>query len=161
MKPAVSVQALHPLFLVSWVALLGFFFANVEIQIEGQAGWAAALPTWRIPQHWLLDLFWGGRPMTGYHAWLFSFMALAFHLPAVMLGQWSWRLEARMLASIMLFWVIEDWLWFVLNPAYGLARFDPTHVPWHKHWWTLAPVDYWVSLPIAALLLTLSYRRPG
>jgi hypothetical protein len=56
---------------VGWVALLALFFAQTEIQIEGAAGWAAALPTWRIEHHWLLDLFWGGRPMTGYHAWCF------------------------------------------------------------------------------------------
>ena len=63
-----------------WVALLALFFAEVEIQIEGAAGWAANLPTWRIEQHWLLDIFWGGRPMTGYHAWVFSFMALIFFI---------------------------------------------------------------------------------
>jgi len=57
---------------LGWVALMAFFFAKVEIQIEGAAGWASALPTWRIESHWLLDIFWGGRPMTGYHAWVFS-----------------------------------------------------------------------------------------
>ncbi|WP_407669535.1 hypothetical protein [Paraburkholderia heleia] len=41
----------------------------------------ANLPTWRIEHHWLLDIFWGSRPMTGYHAWVFPFMALFFHLP--------------------------------------------------------------------------------
>ena len=100
--------------------LLAYFFANVEIQIEGSAGWAANLPTWRIEHHWLLDLFWGGRPMTGYHAWVFPFVALFFHLPAVFNGRWSWRIEARTIACIMVFWLTEDFLWFVLNPAYGL-----------------------------------------
>ena len=42
-----------------WVSLMAFFFAEVEIQIEGDAGWATSLPTWRIEQHWLLDIFWG------------------------------------------------------------------------------------------------------
>lgn len=64
-----------------WVALLGLFFAQTEIQIEGGAGWAANLPTWRIEHHWLLDIFWGGRPMTGYHAWVFPFIAMFFHFP--------------------------------------------------------------------------------
>jgi hypothetical protein len=40
-----------------WALLMAFFFANVEIQIEGAAGWAANLPTWRIEHHWLLDIF--------------------------------------------------------------------------------------------------------
>ncbi len=69
-------KILHLLLLLAWLLLLAFFFAQVEIQIEGARGWAASLPTWRIEGHWLLDLFWGGRPLTGYHAWIFSFMLL-------------------------------------------------------------------------------------
>jgi hypothetical protein len=151
-------RLLQIILLLSWVALLGFFFAQVEIQIEGAAGWAANLPTWRIEQHWLLDMFWGGRPMTGYHAWVFPFVALFFHLPLFFMGQWSWRLEARVLACILLFWLIEDFVWFVCNPAYGLANFDAAHIPWHKHWLLFAPTDYWVALLLAALLLWFSYR---
>lgn len=145
--------------LLSWVALLGFFFAQAEIQIEGAAGWAANLPTWRIERHWLLDIFWGGRAMTGYHAWIFPFMALMFHLPLFFTGQWSWRLEARTIACLMLFWLIEDFLWFILNPAYGLAQFSPAYIPWHIHWLWFAPTDYWMSLFIGGLLLWFSYRK--
>jgi hypothetical protein len=144
---------------VAWVALLGLFFAQVEIQIEGAAGWAANLPTWRVEHHWLLDIFWGGRPMTGYHAWVFPFVALFFHFPLLFMQQWSPRLEARALGSIMLFWIIEDYLWFVLNPAYGVARFNPESIAWHKHWLWCAPTDYWVSLCLGGLLLCFSYRK--
>ena len=144
---------------LGWVILLAFFFAQVEIQIEGAAGWAANLPTWRIERHWLLDLFWGGRAMTGYHAWVFPFVALFFHFPLFFFGQWSLRLEARALACIMLFWITEDFLWFVLNPAYGVARFAPAFVPWHKHWLGPAPTDYWVSLSLAVVLCWYSWRR--
>lgn len=149
----------QPLLMLAWVILLGFFFAQVEIQIEGPAGWAASLPTWRIENHWLLDIFWGGRPMTGYHAWVFPFVALFFHFPVFLFWQWSWRLEARIVACILLFWITEDFLWFVMNPAYGLARFDPAHIPWHKHWFSVAPTDYWASLGVAFLLLWVSYRN--
>jgi hypothetical protein len=116
------------------------------------AGWAASLPTWRIEQHWLLDIFWGGRPMTGYHAWVFSFMALVFHLPVFINGTWSIQLEARIIGSVMLFWIIEDFLWFVMNPAFGLARFEPQFVPWHTNWLGVVPTDY-VTFSVAALLL--------
>lgn len=152
-------RPLQVILLLCWVALLGFFFAQVEIQIEGAAGWAANLPTWRIEQHWLLEIFWGGRPMTGYHAWVFPFIALFFHLPLFFMGQWSWWLEARVLACIMLFWLVEDFLWFVCNPAYGLANFDPAHISWHKHWLLFAPTDYWVATLIAGVLLWVSYRK--
>ena len=148
----------RPWLLLAWVALLSFFFAQVEIQIEGAAGWAAGLPTWRIESHWLLDLFWSGRPMTGYHAWVFPFIALVFHLPIFLHGRWSWRVEARIVASIMLFWVIEDALWFVLNPAFGWGKFSAGSIPWHKHWWLGLPVDYWISTVVGIVLFGWSYR---
>lgn len=97
--------------------------------------------------------------MTGYHAWVFPFIALVFHLSLFLQGLWSWMIEARIVGSIMLFWVAEDFLWFVMNPAYGIARFTPAHVAWHKHWWHGAPTDYWLSITIAILLLSYTYWR--
>ena len=145
--------------LICWVALLGLFFAMTEIQIEGANGWACSLPTWRIEKHWLLDIFWGGRPMTGYHAWVFSFMFLAFHLPHAINGSFSLRLEVRCVGALMIFWIIEDFLWFVLNPCFGLARFAPQFVPWHKHWLLGMPTDYLVFTAIGLFLLAWSYAR--
>ncbi|MFZ2959894.1 MAG: hypothetical protein WA705_23695 [Candidatus Ozemobacteraceae bacterium] len=151
-------RAAHVFFLLVWVLLLAFFFAKVEIQIEGSAGWAANLPTWRIEQHWLLDIFWGGRPITGYHAWVFSFMALVFHLGIFTVGTLTARLEARILGSLMLFWIIEDFFWFLLNPAFGIARFTPAFVPWHKHWAGPVPVDYITFTLVGVVLLIWSFR---
>jgi len=130
----------------------------VEIQIEGAQGWAAGLPTWRIENHWLLDLCYSGRPLTGYHLWVFSFMALVFHLPMVMAGRPTWRLEARVLGCLMGFWIVEDFLWFVLNPAFGVAKFVPGKVPWHKHWFCGFPTDYWLFAAIGAALVAWSFR---
>jgi hypothetical protein len=96
--------------------------------------------------------------MTGYHAWVFSFMALIFHLPCALLRTWSPRLELRILGSLALFWIIEDWLWFVCNSAYGLARFAPEFVPWHKHWLVGVPTDYVTMGGLGILFIVLSYR---
>jgi hypothetical protein len=142
------------------VLVVAYFLANVEIQIEGAAGWAANLPTWRMAPNWWLDLFWGGREMTGYHAWMFPCIALFFHFPLLFFGHWSWRAEARALGCILLFWIAEDFLWFVLNPAFGYARFAPQNVPWHVHWWGPAPTDYWVFLSISAALFSISCAAP-
>ena len=144
---------------LGFVMLLGFFFAQLEIAIEGDAGWAANLPTWRIEKHWLLDLFWGGREMTGYHAWAFSLIALFFHFPLIFSGDFSWAAEQRALACIMLFWVSEDFLWFVLNPAFGLRRFEKTHAGWHRHWWMGAPIEYWIFTPLGLWWLWASYAH--
>lgn len=155
-----TAQLPHFLQLIStlgFVLVLAYCFAKVEIHIEGDAGWAANLPTWRIESHWLLDVFWGGRAMTGYHAWVFPFIALFFHAPVFFFAQWSWLMEARILAAIMLFWIAEDFLWFIVNPAFGLARFRAEYVPWHKHWTFGAPVDYWIFSGLSAALFGYSY----
>lgn len=144
---------------LAWVVVMAFFFANAEIQIEGGAGWAANLPTWRIESHWLLDIFWGGRAMTGYHAWVFPFMALVFFAPLAFNGRWTWRDAGLALVGLMVFWIAEDFMWFIVNPAYGWARFNPGDVTWHKHWLFGAPVDYWVGLGAAALILYVRHRR--
>jgi len=141
-----------------WVLLLSFFFAKTEIQIEGPRGWAAALPTWRIEKHLLLDIFWGGRAMTGYHAWVFSFMFLVFHLPQIVHGRFTWRIEARCIAALMIFWIAEDFLWFVLNPAFGLGRFSQAGIPWHKHWMLGVPTDYLTYMTLGGLLLAWSFQ---
>jgi hypothetical protein len=142
------------------VLVIAFFLANVEIQIEGAAGWAANLPTWRVKSNWWLEIFWGGREMTGYHAWIFPCITLFFHFPFVFLGHWSWRSEARAIGCILLFWISEDFLWFVFNPDYGIAKFSPGNIPWHLHWWGPAPTDYWVFLSISAALFSLSCAAP-
>ena len=68
------------------------------------------------------------------------------------------RAEARIFAFLILFWTVEDFLWFVANPAYGLKRFTPKHIPWHRRsWWGIMPRDYWIMPPIAGLLYWLSY----
>jgi len=145
--------------LLLWIVLTAFFFSEVEIQIEGPAGWASSLPTWRIENHWLLDIFWGGRPMTGYHAWVFSFMFLVFHLGVFINLNWSLRTEARIIAALMLFWIIEDFLWFVLNPAFGIKNFSQNKILWHKQWFLNMPVDYWIFTIVSALLMWLSFRE--
>jgi hypothetical protein len=145
--------------LLGATGLLAFLFAKVEIQIEGSdGGWAANLPTWRIEKHWLLDVFFGGRPLTGYHAWCLPFVLAAFHLPFALTWTWSLPLEARAMAAFMLFWIIEDFLWFLLNPAWGWRRFNRTEVRWHKHWLLGFPTDYWTFAVAAGFLLWYGYR---
>jgi hypothetical protein len=56
-----------------------------------------------------------------------------------------------------MFWVVEDFLWFVVNPAFGLRRFRPRHIAWHKRWAFGAPVDYWIFGAISVLLFWYGY----
>jgi hypothetical protein len=48
---------------------------------------------------------------------------------------------------VIVFFIVEDFLWFVLNPAYGIRRFRKQHIWWHSPtWWWIMPRDYWVFL---------------
>lgn len=152
------------LFFIGLVAAAACF-ALMEIQIEGPAGWARNLPTWRIRDPRLLRLMervMPGRPLTGYHVWIILFIALVAHLPFLVFGlPWSWRGELRSLSFIALFWVLEDFLWFVLNPHYGLRRFRPQYIAWHQPaWWWIAPRDYWIGLVVGLALYLASRPQP-
>jgi len=149
-----------PWALLAWIVLLAALFAQVEIQIEGPHGWATDLPTWRLTSVPSLQLLFGGREITGYHVFVFTFMLAVFHLPLAFSGDFSLRIEARILGSLMLFWILEDVLWFVMNPAYGLARLTPQAAPWHPHWALGVPVDYLVYPTLGAALIVLSFRQP-
>ncbi len=143
--------------LVTWVAALAGIYALVEVHTEGPAGWAANLPTWRRePPRWLRRV-WGGRLLTGYHVYLFTFRAMVFHLPHFCGVRNHAHAEVLIFASLMLFWILEDFLWFVFNPAWRLTSFRPGQVPWHKHWFLGVPVDYIIFGFISAALFALSF----
>jgi hypothetical protein len=123
---------------------LAFCFAKVEIAIEGKHGWAGDLPTWRLPAaHWVSRLFFAGRAATGYHVWLQLFVLSVFHL-TYLFSPASLPTELQILSFYMLFWVIEDFLWFVLNPDFGLKKFAKPNIPWHPNWWLFAPTEYFI-----------------
>lgn len=143
-----------------WVLAAAAAFALLEVQIEGAAGWGSSLPTWRS-EHRLARLVLGGRVLTGYHLWVHVFVLLAVHLPYVLgAAPPSWRMEARIVSALVFFWVVEDFLWFVFNPAFGVRRFRREHAAWHPRWWGPMPREYWVAPPLAAALYAWSLGGP-
>ncbi len=134
-------------------------FALVEIEIEGKNGWAMHLPTWfrRKPLYARVYAFLlSGKPLTGYHAVMFFIPLFSFHIGLAFGQPWSWGLEARVLASYLVWNVTWDFLWFLLNPAFGWARFRKGMIWWHGGpWLGRLPIDYvnalWMSFVVAAL----------
>lgn len=135
-------------------------FALLEIQIEGPNGWASNLPTWRL-KNTLLNRLFPGRPLTGYHLWMLVFIAIVAHLPFTFGLPWTWRGELKAISFILIFWVVEDFAWFLLNPHYGLARFRPQFITWHqKAWWWIAPRDYWIATCVGVALYCVARQQP-
>ena len=140
--------------LLSWMS---FLFAKVEIAIEGQRGWAEKLPTWHLPKgHRLSKLLVGGRPLTGYHVWIQIFVFSFLHI-VYLFTDFNLKVELVLLSFFVLFWVFEDFLWFVLNPAFGIKNFKKEKIWWHKdHWWLIAPREYFIFIPLGVTLYLLS-----
>jgi len=128
----------------SFLILTAFIIAKLEIQIEGKNGWATNLPTWRN------DVKIAGIKMftiTGYHLYLVLFIAIALHFPFLFMP-WTIKNELFILAFYFLCNPLEDFLWYVLNPAYGIKKFNAEHAPWFTSWFIGLPIGYWIYLPL-------------
>jgi len=86
------------------------------------------------------------------------FVLVVVHLPFLIgIAPFSWRGELRILAFLVLFWVLEDFLWFAFHRNWGVKRFRREHIPWHgDSWWWFMPRDYWIFLPIGFVLYAAS-----
>ncbi|HTX54378.1 MAG TPA: hypothetical protein VMD08_13250 [Candidatus Baltobacteraceae bacterium] len=148
-------MAEHVIFF-AFLSLSALLFALLEIQIEGRHGWAESLPTWRVENRWTRLIY--RKPVTGYHVYAQAFVLVLSHAPfGLGFAGWGMRPELRVLSFVVLFWLLEDFLWFACNPAYGVRRFDPESIAWHRDaWWWIAPRDYWIGVPVGLVLYYLA-----
>lgn len=140
-----------------YIFILATVLAILEIQIEGPNGWAKNLPTWRpSADKWYVRMyvkFMSGREATGYHITMFTFVFLIFNLPYFFGLDLNWNNWLRTLSFFLIFVVLWDFLWFVLNPHYPLKKFKGEHIWWHKKWLGWAPVDYYGSVLLSGVVL--------
>ena len=151
------ILTMHLLLFIAAVIVSATFLALLEIQVEGTAGWAENLPTWKISNR-LTRLFMGSVPFTGYHLYLSLFTLSFLHLPYLVgITPFSVLSEFKLFSFYFFFWVAEDFLWFAFNPAFGLRKFRKEHIWWHAgSWWIFMPKLYWILLPAGAILYVLS-----
>lgn len=143
------------------LAFLAVIVALIEIHSEGEKGWAEAMPTWYRTTGLSASIYskiMSGKPLTGYHTFMFFFPILLFHLHFVMGGvPWSLAGELNSWALYFAWCPLWDYYWFVLNPAYE-GKFAKQHIWWHaKSRWVfnLFPIDYLFGVVIS-LLFALS-----
>jgi len=137
---------------------LAWVLAQLEIQIEGPHGWAEKLPTWRLDSPAVLK--WAGKPITGYHFYLLTFIILFMHFPMITQG-WSMQKEGETMSLFFLLAVFWDFLWFVCNPHFGLARFNAGKVWWFKQWFLGVPLTYFQGLALSIAFYALPGLLPG
>jgi len=132
-----------------FVVLIAALLAKVEIEIEGKHGYAKNLPvSWRTNNKWARLFFTG----TSYHLYMGLFLLALVHLPFVVGLEWTLGKEALVLSFLAFITVAEDFLWFVLNPHYGIKKFKRTEIPWFRDRWLFVPSWYWWYLPAAIIL---------
>jgi hypothetical protein len=140
--------------LLLWFWALGL--AGIEIEIEGGYGWAERLPTWFYKRGRfgrIYGMVMGERPLTGYHVYAFTIPMLLLHLPYVSGVEWSVESELLTLAAYFTLAVVWDYLWFVLNPAYTVRRFERGRVWWFEvPWLWRFPRDYYNGIGLSILL---------
>ena len=141
---------------LGFTVLISIILALWEIQIEGKNGWASKLPCWRIKKGSIMKIM-GGRPVTGYHFYMILFLAAIIHFP-LLFSPWSWRAECLVVGFLLAMVTLEDFLWFVFNPAYGIKSFRKGMIPWRKHWIGPIPDFYIYCGTGAALLIWLGHQ---
>jgi hypothetical protein len=130
--------------------------AALEVQIEGGAGWAKNLPSWRPKAgRWYAKIYskmMSGKELTGYHLMIFGLVFIFMHYPYFVQKSWSFSSELTSLSFFFIVIVVWDFLWFVINPHYDFMDFWKKKVWWHKRWFLHLPIDYWFALFISAIL---------
>ena len=129
-----------------------------ESHVEGDKPWASGQTGWKIK-------FLKNKPLTAYHFWFYLVtLPLALMLPFIVFGfniHMFWLLIASFLIGI----VLEDFLWFIVNPVWGgLKNFNSEKVYWHK-WLKLGKFEipdfyiYFVLLGIVIFLFLYNWTK--
>ena len=136
-------------------------FAALCVNAEGEAGWGGNLPAWEPVNpdaSWLKILSWTillGREVNGFVLFAITFFIGAFLLIPI----WGWTHEKtlnlqelyELICFFAIFSVIEDFIWFLINPTYGLIKFSPNFIPWHPYWLWIMPIDYYLGIIVASI----------
>jgi hypothetical protein len=142
--------------IIFWILVLAFFQALQETQIEGKAGWARHLPTFRIST--FVTKIFLSKEITGYHIYMLLMFVTIFH-GIFLFQEWSIKNELLIFGLLNWYFVIEDFLFFIVNPHYRFKNFRKGKISWHKRWiFNLIPVSYAWGMIIGTGLLLLGGR---
>jgi hypothetical protein len=150
---------------VGVLCAIALWFALIEIEIEGAHGWALRLPTWfrtRGPAGRVYGAISGGKPLTGYHLFMATLPLVILHLPFGYGADWSAAAEVMVFATYMAFAIGWDYLWFILNPAYGLRGFRRGRVWWYTGPWIgPLPLEYYAAVAGSFVLALIAWPIGG
>jgi len=128
------------LWIISGFAAMAFW----EAYIEGKDPWAKRQVgwTWHLTPKWTI---------TAYHFWVWVMLAFFLTLPLAVNG-WSTPLFGMLLSAAAIGMIVEDFLWFVINPKFPFRNFNAAQVywyPWLKIGRIQIPMPYLFGIAIA------------
>lgn len=117
-----------------------------EAYVEGRNAWDRGKYGWKIHL--------GHYTLTGYHLFLFGVMwPLLLTLPFIMFG-WDTKLFGIVLSAWFSGLVIEDFMWYVVNPEVKLSELNTdfaNYYPRVKIGNIRIPVFYFIGIAIALI----------
>ncbi|MBU0706847.1 hypothetical protein KKG41_00560 [Patescibacteria group bacterium] len=130
-----------------WIIIAFASISFWEAYIEGRHGGAAK------QVGWVWKIF--GLRLTGYHIMLFGVTIPLFLLLPIIAYGYDTKLLATVACGYLIGIIIEDFLWFVVNPAYPFRQFRADKVwwyPWIKFGRWRMPLIYPVALALALII---------
>jgi hypothetical protein len=143
--------------IIIWIIILAICHALEELEIEGRTkhGWARCLPTKRFNNKIINILL--CKELTAYHIFILLMLLIIFH-GCYLFIHFNLKIECIIIGLLLYYIIFEDFLWFLLNPCYGIKGFKKGYISWHKRFFCFLPVSYWWGMIIGTGLLILGKR---
>ena len=136
-----------------WV-IAGFIaLAFLETTIEGRYGGAVKT------KGWSKKIF--GYKIREYHFWLWYVAVPIFVFSPLIATGWSEKLFGTLAVAYLLGGVIEDFIYFLVNPYYGLKKWNSRNAKWMS-WFKIGKIEipkFYVRNIIAAIIAWLIFVR--
>jgi hypothetical protein len=143
--------------IILYIIILAALHGKLEIQIEGDAGWAKNLPCKKFNNKFL-DLILG-KGITAYHIWMLILFLFIFHMPFLFI-EWSIKQELFTLGLFCFYFIIEDLFWFIEHEKYGIKKFRKNCIDWHRRFFCGLPYSYIGGIILGIVLLLLGWCCP-
>ena len=134
------------IFIWIWAAMIATSFW--ESSVEGRNAWDKKKLGWRLKI--------GRYVLSAYHFWLFMVMfPLLITLPLIVSG-WDTRLFGILLSAFVSGVVMEDIMWFVVNPAVKFSEWNPEFAGYYP-WIRIRSINIPIMHVIGVLIALLSW----
>jgi len=140
---------MNTLLIFSWIVLAFIVMAFLEKTIEGPNSWGRKTYGWRYIVSKKLRL-----TLTEYHLFFWIFLILLFSLPLII--NYSNKLLGILISAFCIGFIIEDFLYFIVNPYFGIKKFNKKQANWYP-WIGLGKFQIPVSYLIGIIITILSW----